>query len=102
MWEMVVAPNWSAMVTCPTKWLSGSATKMAAAENSDKDEEGGPLKEDEMGSTSGAAVEHDLRRGSVVDDMQLGGERGGPRDVGCGRIRGLMRRKKSFLEFTDS
>jgi hypothetical protein len=46
-------------------------------------------------------VERDLRRGGVVDDVQLGVERGGPR-AGCGQIRGLMRRKKSFMEFTDS
>jgi hypothetical protein len=67
-----------------------------------KDEEGGPLKEDELGSTGDAAVERNLRRGGMVDDVQLGVERGGPRDAGCGQIRGLMRRKKSFMEFTDS
>jgi hypothetical protein len=32
MWEMVVALNWSAMATCPAKWLSGSATKTSAVE----------------------------------------------------------------------
>jgi hypothetical protein len=40
-----------------------------------EDDEGGSLKEEELGGV-GAAVERDLRRGGIVD-----GERGGPRDA---------------------